>query len=209
MLLDFPSLCARHLPKVSTVIHLGAHVGEELEVYDSLGIANVHWVEGDNAACIALRERIALRKQHHIHQAWIADFCGRITKIYRASNSQSTSLAEPDLHLIEHPDVTFTEENGDFQVQTLDHLLSSAELSPDECNVLVMDLQGVEMAAMRGGLSTLRRMQAVYTEVNIRSIYAGCVILPDMDKWMLDRGFMRLDTYITQHGWGDAFYRRI
>jgi hypothetical protein len=69
-----------------------------------------------------------------------------------------------------------------------------------------MDLQGAELLALRGATETLRSVRFVYTEVNVDELYAGCAQLDEIDEQLV--GFVRMETALTPHGWGDAFYVR-
>jgi FkbM family methyltransferase len=61
----------------------------------------------------------------------------------------------------------------DVQVETLDSLLSRAELRTDRPALLKMDVQGYEAHVARGGTSVLKHCDAVITEISVRKLYDG------------------------------------
>ena len=61
---------------------------------------------------------------------------------------------------------------------------------------------------LRGAEKVLEGMKCVITEVNMKELYAGCAQIEDFDAFLGERGFMRVCTDMTRHGWGDALYLR-
>ena len=52
-------------------------------------------------------------------------------------------------------------------------------------------------------------MKCLYLEVSTEELYKGCTILKDLDTFLEDIGFKRVETVMTRHGWGDALFLRI
>ena len=205
LLLSFPRVCVNHKHRVTGIIHVGAHLAEEAADYRKMGVSVIHWVEGLPDKCEALRKLFHGNPAHHVHEAWLDRYKGLRTPMWRASNGMSSSLREPQAHLIEHPNVNFAA-TGEVTTTTLDDLMTGHSL--ELINTLVMDVQGAEHSVMAGGEQILAKVGAVYMEINTKPLYAEITLLPEMDSYMLRRGFLRLDTCLTEHGWGDAFYLR-
>jgi hypothetical protein len=75
---------------------------------------------------------------------------------------------------------------------------------------LSMDLQGAELFALRGAGEILDHIQWVLTEVNDRDVYVHCAKVDELDRFLSQRGFERVETYwVPGQGWGDALYRRV
>jgi hypothetical protein len=60
--------------------------------------------------------------------------------------------------------------------------------------------------ALRGATASLHHADALYLEVNIRELYKGCGLMHEIDAFLEVRGFRRVLTEMTKHGWGDALY---
>jgi hypothetical protein len=106
-------------------------------------------------------------------------------------------------HREQHPEIVVT---GAIQVltTTIDSLCERYKI--DRVDLITMDLQGAEMLALRGGARTLESTRCLYTEFNVDDLYTGCPSIEDLDAHL--GGFTRLETALTPHGWGDAFYLR-
>jgi hypothetical protein len=48
----------------------------------------------------------------------------------------------------------------------------------------------------------------IISEINKEEMYEGCVLVEDLDKFLLNYGFKRMVTYWQQDGetWGDGLY---
>ena len=75
-----------------------------------------------------------------------------------------------------------------------------------DCNVLVLDVQGNELAVLKGAKNTLKHIDYVFTEFNTVEMYEGCPSLDELDDTLYPLGFDRVQTWYTQQHWGDAFY---
>jgi hypothetical protein len=62
--------------------------------------------------------------------------------------------------------------------------------------------------ALKGASQALQYAKALYLEVNTEEVYKGCAQLGEIDAFLEERGFTRVLTDITSHGWGDALYIR-
>ena len=72
---------------------------------------------------------------------------------------------------------------------------------------LNLDIQGAELSALRGMGRNISTCLAIYTEVNLRELYKGVPLLEEMDAFLSEKGFVRVDWEIfSQLGWGDALY---
>lgn len=120
------------------------------------------------------------------------------------NNFQSSSILDLKTHLVEHPHVHVVKTVTATTVQ-LDTLVEQHAIKADFLN---MDIQGAELKCLKGFERNLGMINAIYAEVNEKELYAGCALLPEMDSWLSERGFVRVHTHMTPHGWGDALYVR-
>ena len=73
-----------------------------------------------------------------------------------------------------------------------------------------LDIQGVELKAIKSMEKYLPNIKYIYTEANTEEVYKGCDLLTDIDQYLETHGFKRIETSIyKQYGWGDAFYSRV
>ncbi len=219
MLIPFKEMFPRQgIDDVTGIMHVGAHLAEELEAYTELGIHNVVWVEA-NPRIYEQLCNIIPPPQTAI-EAVVSDKSGEVVSFNVANNGQSSSILELGTHEQEHPDVEFT---GKFEATTttltkifwtlgldLGDLGAKACMSPiDQINMLNLDIQGAELKALEGMDGwNLKQIKYIYTEVNEKELYKGCALLPDLDAFLGERDFTRVETEMTRHGWGDALFVR-
>jgi hypothetical protein len=74
-------------------------------------------------------------------------------------------------------------------------------------NFLNLDIQGVELRALKSLGKYLENIDYIYTEVNSDYVYEKCDLIGDIDKYLSTFGFKRVETsWFGDCKWGDAFY---
>ena len=186
------------------VLHVGAHLGEEASDYEKFGWTPVIWVEAQPSLVKVLNSKLDPAK-HKVIEAAVWDQDGVPLKLHIASNSQSTSLLNFGSHADSYPDITFVSEI-DVSTKRLDSLIK-----PDEMpNFINLDIQGVELSAIKSLGKLLLSVDYIYTEVNKNEVYEGCTLVTDLDEFLVVNGFKRASTrWYLKEGWGDALYIRI
>jgi hypothetical protein len=91
---------------------------------------------------------------------------------------------------------------------TLDTFFAKNVLDPHKYTLWNLDIQGAEGLAFKGAEQSLQHVQALYVEINERELYKECMLLPELDAYLAQRGFSRVRTEMTPYGWGDAVYIR-
>jgi FkbM family methyltransferase len=192
---------------VTGAIHLGAHKAEELEGYHTCGITRIIWVEANVALAFDLLDRTV----NHLGSTVV--FCAAFDKDYEvlelnvANNGESSSLLKFDEHSNEHPDIHYLGTTPVWGIR-VDTLLEEKGFRREAFNFANIDLQGAELLALKGMEEQLKFLDYVYLEVNIKHLYEGCPLLPEIDQFLRDRGFEQKMIEMTKHGWGDALYVR-
>lgn len=209
MLIPVNRLVKEHGVRPSGVLHLGAHLGEEAKLYRRARWSPVWWVEANPALIDPLRRSLgrpggAGRGNSVIH-ALVGDHEGESATLRIASNGQSSSVLPFGSHATEHPDVVMTGEEAVLPIRTVDMLAVEFRITADFVN---LDLQGYELAALRGAVRFLAGVKWVYCEVNERELYVGCPLVGEVDDYLAAHGFERKAMEMTKHGWGDGFYAR-
>jgi FkbM family methyltransferase len=116
--------------------------------------------------------------------------------------NKSSSLLAPGEHLQEYPWIKF-ERTVTVRTRRLDNYLSSQEIA--EVDFVHMDVQGAELQVLRGAGDSLARIKAIWLEVSAVSLYENQPLKPEVESFLLERGFRKLyDTVGTVCG--DQFY---
>lgn len=185
------------------VVHVGAHLAEEAPGYEKYGWQPIIWVEAQPGLVQILNSKLDSSK-HKVIEAAVWEENGVALKLHIASNSQSTSLLNFGNHSDSYPDITFVAEIG-VSTKRLDSIIEQNEMP----NFINLDIQGVELSAIKGLGSLLDAVDFIYTEVNKMEVYEGCTLVYDLDRYLLANDFQRVATrWYLKEGWGDALYIR-
>ncbi len=202
MELDLQRVFAQRGLSIGRVLHIGAHVGQEAELYLQLGAPSVTWVEGNPEVVPRLREHVEPLGQRAL-EALLSDRSGDLVDFHVTNNEWSSSMLALGTHREEHPDVVVTH-SVQLPTVTLDELCARERVGAVE--TMVLDVQGAESLVLGGGPGTLSTVRQLVVEVNERELYADCALLPELDAQL--RGFDRVETTINEHSYGDALYLR-
>lgn len=205
MLLNLTDLIKKYSLRITGVIHVGAHFGEEVNEYHKNGIKDMILIEPCSPAFKRLQNKFA--GHHHIILSNYA--CAAVdgeAQMFteEANQGQSNSLLQPMRHLQHYPDIQF---KGVEQVAVmrLDTLMQCYE---PKYNLINMDVQGAEGPVIIGAKETLQYVDYVYSEVNedAAQLYKNATKVTELDQLLKD--FTRVETAWTAQGWGDALYIR-
>jgi FkbM family methyltransferase len=182
-------------------LHVGAHLGEELGEYSKYGFEPVIWIEAQPDLASALASKVLPPSLVIQAVAWNKN--GEELAFKTTNNGQSSSVFDFGTHSSYYPEVVV--ETSQIMVSArLDSILPS-DLLP---NFLNLDIQGAEYEALEGLGDLLHSFDYVYSEVNRTQVYSGIKQVADIDKYLESFGFIRVATFWTSAGWGDALYLR-
>ncbi|MCG2720606.1 MAG: FkbM family methyltransferase, partial [Thermodesulfovibrionales bacterium] len=170
------------------VIHVGANLGQERELYAAFGL-NVVWIEPIPEVYQRLNTLIGSYPGQRA-------FCYLVTDVddkeylFHISNKGggASSIYELAGHRGLWPDVTYTE-TITLRSITLLSLVKKESLDLTEYDVLVLDTQGSELLILKGARSLLPGIRYVRAEVADFESYAGCCRLDDLDAFFKECGF--------------------
>ena len=210
MLISIQELKRKFNIRVTGILHVGAHKCEELSAYLQLGVNNnnIYWIE---ALQELVDQKIRENKTIKIYQAVISDkdneeIVFNITKNDHTGDSQSSSILELGTHITSHPQVKVVDKKI-LKTSRLESVIERNNIDIDNVNFINLDIQGVELRALKSMEKYLSNIDYIYTEVNTEEVYKGCDQMQDLTKYLTTFGFKLADQKIyKQYGWGDAFY---
>ena len=204
MLIPFNQLYQQYNLNISGIFHIGAHECEELKDYMQFNInpLQIYWVE-------AQQNKVDLMKSKNIpniYQAIIDEVDDKEISFNVSNNGQSSSILELGTHLIHHPQVHYTEQIKG-KTKRLDTLIEENNIHIEHLNFINLDIQGVELRALKSMEKYLHCINYIYTEVNTEYVYKDCNLVGEIDEYLSQFGFTRVSTKMCgNNGWGDAFY---
>ena len=196
---------AFHIPKHG-IIHVGAHRAEELPIYTKFNIQDVLWIEADPTAEKNLLATTAKHPGSKVAIFAATDQNGTIDLNVTSNDGHSSSILKLKNHLIMRPDVIETQVINVPQKRVDDYLHENTSLNNTKYNMLVMDIQGAELVALRGMIETLPQIDAIIAEVNYDELYEGAASIVELDAFLLQHGFLRVDGISVNRAYGDALY---
>lgn len=206
MLIPYLDLVKQYNINVSGILHVGAHECEELKDYIKGGLSmnDIYWVEGQETLVNNMKEK-GISNLYHA----LIDEDDKEVTFYISNNGQSSSILEFGTHSKHHPHVHYVSSHKQTTTR-LDTWIEKHAIPIERLNFLNLDIQGVELRALKSMEKYLKHIDYIYTEVNTEEVYKGCDTIGSIDAYLKPFGFERRDYRIyRQYGWGDAFYIKI
>jgi len=203
MELSFESVFEKYKPKITGIIHIGAHYGNEVHSYMQHGVPKVAFFEPLQRNFDILEQNIqSYSDRVSSHRVALGSANGSTTMNISSNDAQSSSILNPKVHLEAHPEVSF---DG---TEVVD--LAMLDDYDYNYNFMVIDVQGYELEVLKGATKTLETVDYLYCEVNQDEVYEGNALIGDIDSFLEDYSFKRVETewWHTQV-WGNAFYVKV
>lgn len=190
-----------HGLKPKNVLHIGAHIGQELSMYKNIGLTSGVFIEADPTVYERLKQVLLSEPSWDAVQALVSDTDGSEVDFWISSNDRmSSSLLKPALHLTEHPDVTFDLETIKLKTTKLDCLLLG------KFDLVVIDVQGAELKVLSGGIETFKDADALWLEVSLGGLYKNDCSINELSEFLAPFGFYPVYVVIGSTLWGDALF---
>lgn len=190
-----------------TVVHVGAHKGQEAAQYNWWGVRKVVWIEADPSQIPGLQAHLdkmsaeprswfagltgAPITEHQIVQALVGDEDGKPTDFNLFSNDGMSNSIFTRSEAADgvQPTVVETGDVLKLHMQTIDTLLPRAGVPLADVDVLTLDIQGAELLALQGAEKLLGQIHYLETEISQKPFYEGGVLLSELEPWLNARGF--------------------
>jgi len=206
MLISLEELQKKYSLRIHSVLHIGAHECEEIDAYFRVGVKpeSIIWLEANSDIVMNISKSIP-----NVYHAVVSD-CIETVEFHITNNMQSSSILDLEEHKREHPRVVVvnTRSVTTTTIQDLYQNTDTFKSLEHFPNFVNLDIQGAELKALKGFGDLIDKVDYIYTEVNTKYLYKNCALLHEMDEFLRLKGFERVDTKMTRHGWGDAFYIR-
>lgn len=200
MLLNLFQLKEKYNLNITGILHIGGHYGQEMSTYRVMNINNVIFFEPLPQNYEVLKKNVG--GDVITIQTALGNTEGEIEMNVETANSgQSSSILEPFIHLKQYPHITFNHKVK-VPITKLDNFIDRK----DNYNFINIDVQGYELEVFKGGVEFLKHIDYIMTEVNRDEVYKNCAKIDELDNFLSQYGFVRVETTWDGGTWGDAFY---
>lgn len=185
------------------ILHIGANTGQEYELYRELGFMHNAWVEMDIELCEHLKSKClgdlvlnyAVSKENKILETYYSS----------TNNNESASLLKPLKHKVKYKNIEFFVSEIVVEQKTIESLIHKSLVKMP--NVLILDIQGNELNALKGLGVYKKSFDVIITEAYTEELYEGCGMLDDI-KQLLSEHYDFIE-YAPEgdKGWGDALFK--
>lgn len=189
-----------------TLVHVGAHLAEEHDLWVSLGFRSIVYVEAIPELAASLRARFSDDPSVRVLQAVVSERSGERAAFRINTPTYTSSLLElTSLTTDTYPEI---ERHAELEVLTvsLEDLLASASVSP---SVLVIDVQGSEGAVLSGLGCLWESIDLLIVECQHQTLYEGALDDADLLSLVRRHGLFLIDSVKDRSGlWSDAAFSR-
>jgi FkbM family methyltransferase len=180
------------------IVHVGANTCQELPLYLSHGIENRIWIEPF--------VELEFPNGETIINVGIGDKNEEISVVYQASNNnESTSLLKPIKHIEMYNNINFNLAKIPTKIVTLEEVIKNNLGGGQNFNYLVLDIQGMELKALKGLGQYANHFDVIITEAYIDELYEDCGKITEIQELL---GNYDMVEFIAEpyKGWGDAAF---
>jgi FkbM family methyltransferase len=196
-----------------TVVHVGAHEGQELEDYLELSPKKILFIEADPVTFGSLQQKLDFFSSKTdcflmAINALVSEKDGETVDFFRYNNKGLSSSIFKSTEGARQRFVGLSEtgEALELGTRTLKSIFSEIEFKISGVAILILDIQGAELFALRGLGEHLLKFNYVEVEVSREPIYDGAPLFDDVNRFMNQAGFKKA-TGVPWHG--DVIYERI
>jgi FkbM family methyltransferase len=198
MILNLIELSKKYNCIFNGVLHIGAHFGQEYNVYKKLGIEPLIFIEPLPKSFDVLTKNVG-KECICINKA-VGNIEGEVEMYVDETNKGgSSSVLKPKLHLQQYRHIQFP-----YKIKVSITKIDSLDIP--QCNFINMDIQGYELEALRGASKYLSGVEYLMLEVNRDEVYENCARIEEIDSYLKQYELIRVETNWAGGTWGDAFY---
>lgn len=199
--------------KIKNILHLGAHLGGEVDFYAKLSPEKIYWFEANPELIDGLKTN--LQKYPDLDQTIFPYAVSsknetvNFNLIYSEdkSNTGCSSLRELEYHTVQYPHIQKIK-TVQVEAVNVDAFLTTGNYNTD-FELVNMDIQGAEWDV----LSTTELLfsknlpfQMFILEASEKEMYKGMKLEPELSAFMESKGFRKYFFQRMDANWGDMLY---
>jgi FkbM family methyltransferase len=190
-----------NLPK--SVLHCGSHLAQEAKIYKDNGVNDVWYVEAQSEICTALRSSFG---SDRIFEGALWSQEGLVKDFYITNNELSSSMYEINENIWNVKNTRIEKVSTITLSGIFNQIRNDFGLVPE---LLILDLQGAELEAIRGGSDEIRNIKHLLVEVSTTSLYKEMPLYNSVDMELRNLKFLPIREFISsKSGHGEVIYSR-
>jgi len=183
---------------IKGVIHIGSNNIDVLNLYNSINIKNIIWIDAYNHAKI-----YNIRS----YNALITDKDDMEYIFNISNNGETSSILEYKTYKTSLPDI-FHKETVLLKSITLDSFYKKYNIDYNNYDMWYICISGSELWALKGSKENIKNINIIYIKIYTKELYNNCPLINDIDTYLNTRNFKRMITEINIYGSGIAIYKR-
>jgi FkbM family methyltransferase len=187
------------------VIHIGGHLGQESDLYRSLGL-RVIWIEADPETHAKLEKAITWQPDQRALCYLLTDRDGDMVDFHVSSNAGASSSIFPLGKALEIWPKLHMLRSVRLRTRRFDRIVNEAGIDPAAYRGLVLDTQGSELLILKGMGDLLSRFDFIKTEAADFAAYDGGCTLQEIAALLHPLGFREIARQIQAFREGTGAY---
>jgi len=186
--------------QIKTVVHVGAHKGQEVPIYKKHGLKNIYLFEPQKPLFKILSEKYKQDESITVYNFALGNKSFDSEFFISNNEGASSSLLKAKEHLDLYPEINF-ESRQNVSVKPLSYF------DIEKPELVVIDTQGYELKVLEGCGALLHKIDFLIIEINLKELYENSPLVKDIDNYLLKYKFIRSKTSIhSRKYFGDAVY---
>ena len=199
------------LAKAKGVLHLGAHKGQEADIYQWFG-KKVIWIEAIPKIFDQLKDNLYFYDNQEAYCLLLGDMDNTKKSFFISNNdSASSSLFKFSKNTLDgkyFSDIKLKiQDEIILDMSKLDSFVKKNNINISEYNHWIIDLQGAELLALKGAENSLKFCDSILIEVSKVDIYENGVLWPELKDWLMKRNFYPITEPTQDHS--DILFRKL
>lgn len=190
------------------ILHIGAHLVQERDVYNKRQFEPVIWLEAQSNIVDSARILLSEYPNQRIFHATLwSESNIEMTFHVAGHQGSSSSLLEPHLITASHPEV-WTDQKYQTHSISLDDFFERESII-EKYRIVVLDVQGAEIEVIKGAKKAIQNIDYLITEISSIELYKGTAKIKKLEKILNELGFTMAASELNRStGWGEALFIR-
>jgi len=199
----FSQMAKQYRLNIRGIINIGAFQGDQMPEYMQMGIKNIVLAEPSPDAFVKMKNAYGIHAM--CLDTAFGEFDGfKNMNLAKGDAGFSNSFLTPKIQKKQYPKVNYDNSILNVKMGTLDRL----GLDIGKFNMLHLDANGYELKALMGAITLLLNIDYVCTRVFFSEVFEGNSKMEDVDVFLRQYNFERVNYTKEGSTWGTALYMK-